>query len=123
MFEVVFVLKASKFCNLRCAYCYEHRELHVRDIMSAETLAALFAGVDAFGDYLCGCGLAPTFSFVWHGGEPLLLPPEYYRRIAELQRSAIRRYPYRNSVQTNLFGVNRASLEYALASDWEFGVS
>ncbi len=121
--ETVFVLKASKFCNLRCAYCYEHRELHVRDVMSAETLAALFAGVDAFGDYLRGRGLTPTFSFVWHGGEPLLLPPAYYRRIAEIQRSTIRCYPYRNSVQTNLFGFNRASLEYALASDWELGVS
>jgi uncharacterized protein len=121
--EFVFVVKVSKFCNLRCAYCYEHRELHVRDVMSAETLVALIAGVDAFGDYLHGRGISPTFSFVWHGGEPLLLPPDYYRHIAEMQQASIRRYAYRNSVQTNLYSFNKGSLEYVLASDWELGVS
>jgi len=38
--ETVFVVKVSKFCNLRCHYCYEHRELHVRDVMSEKTLVA-----------------------------------------------------------------------------------
>jgi uncharacterized protein len=108
---------------LRCAYCYEHRELHVRDIMPAETLAALFVQIDAFGDYLRAKGVAPGFSFVWHGGEPLLLPPDYYQRIAEMQQASIQRYAWRNSVQTNLFGFNKDSLEYVLASDWELGVS
>ena len=121
--ETTFVLKVSKFCNLRCAYCYEHRELHVRDVMPAATLAALFAEVDAFGDYLRQCGIAPSFSFVWHGGEPLLLPSNYYHRIAEMQRASIVRYPYRNSVQTNLYGFNTGSLEYVMASDWELGIS
>jgi uncharacterized protein len=95
----------------------------VRDMMAANTLASLIAGVDAFGDYLRGRGIAPTFSFVWHGGEPLLLPPDYYRRIAQLQQASIQRYPYRNSIQTNLFGVDKESLAYARASDWELGVS
>ena len=121
--EFVFVVKVSKFCNLRCSYCYEHRELHVRDIMSIETLALLFAGIDAFGDYLRGRGMPASFSFVWHGGEPLLIAAEYYRRIAEMQQESIRRYAYRNSVQTNLYSFNRASLDFVLASDWELGVS
>ena len=108
MNEIVFVIKVSKFCNLRCAYCYEHRELHVRDRMSFETLQRLFAGVDAFGDYLTALGIPPKFSFVWHGGEPLLLPPEYYRAMTALQAEHIRKYPYRNSVQTNLYGINKA---------------
>lgn len=121
--ETVFVLKVSKFCNLRCAYCYEHRELHVRDVMSAVTLGGLFAQIDAFGDDLEGRGISPSFSFVWHGGEPLLLRPDYYRRVTEMQQASIQRYPYRNSVQTNLYGFNKHSLEYVLASDWELGVS
>jgi uncharacterized protein len=121
--ETVFVVKVSKFCNLRCTYCYEHRELYVRDVMSCETLERLFAGVDAFGDELCARGIAPEFSFVWHGGEPLLLSPDYYRRMTELQQRHIHRYPYRNSVQTNLFGINRDALKFAIAAGWELGVS
>ena len=123
MQETVFVVKVSKFCNLRCHYCYEHRELSVRDVMSGETLERLFAGVDAFGDELCARGIAPKFSFVWHGGEPLLLPPEYYRRITEMQQHHIRRFAYRNSVQTNLFGINTDALKFAIAAGWELGVS
>jgi len=56
--EFVVVLKASKFCNLRCAYCYEYRELHVRDIMRMETLQRLFADVDGFGAYLNERGIS-----------------------------------------------------------------
>jgi uncharacterized protein len=121
--EFVFVVKVSKFCNLRCAYCYEHRELHVRDRMSFDTLRALFAGVDAFGDYLCALGIPPKFSFVWHGGEPLLLPPDYYREMGASQRAHIRKYAWRNSVQTNLYGINRATLAFILEDEWELGVS
>src|SRR5580658_3229476 len=103
--EFVFVVKLSKFCNLRCAYCYEHRELHVRDVMQEETLRRLFADIDTFGRYLSALGIQPKFSFVWHGGEPLLLPPEYFGRVVELQQANIREFAYRNSVQTNLFGI------------------
>ena len=123
MTELVFVVKLSKFCNLRCAYCYEHRELHVRENMGLETLGRLFADVDGFGDYLQGIGAAPKFAFVWHGGEPLLLPRDYYERIAELQQKHIRNFAYRNSVQTNLHGGVKDSLRFVLDSDWELGVS
>ncbi|MBV8798983.1 MAG: radical SAM protein [Alphaproteobacteria bacterium] len=123
MFEVVFVVKVSKFCNLRCAYCYEHRELRVRDMMREEVLEALFADVDRFGAYLRAQGIIPKFSFVWHGGEPLLLRPEYYLRIAELQKQLICNFAYRNSVQSNLHGANKESLAFVLEMDWELGVS
>src|SRR5215469_13312288 len=114
--ETVFVVKVSKFCNLRCHYCYEHRELHVRDVMADATLERLFAGVDAFGDELRARGVAPEFSFVWHGGEPLLLPPSWYERIVEGQKRHVRKFAYRNSVQTNLFGIHRGTLELVIAA-------
>jgi uncharacterized protein len=91
--------------------------------MTSATLERLFAGADSFGDELSARGIAPGFSFVWHGGEPLLLPSDYYQRIAELQQRHIRRYAYRNSVQTNLFGINAKSVEYVTAAGWDLGVS
>ena len=121
--EFVFVIKFSKFCNLRCAYCYEHRELHIHDGMDTETARRLFADVDELGTFLNRIGWCPKFSFVWHGGEPLLLPPDYYRRIAALQSENIRQFGYRNSVQTNLFGCNQESLKFVLDVGWELGVS
>jgi len=121
--EFVFVVKLSKFCNLRCAYCYEHRELHVRDIMGEETLLHLFDDIDIFGDHLAARGVSPKFSFVWHGGEPLLLPRDYFKEIAGLQQAHIRKYSWRNSVQTNLFAIDRESLKFVSDAGWKLGVS
>ncbi|HEY1614296.1 MAG TPA: radical SAM protein [Rhizomicrobium sp.] len=123
MVEITFVIKASKFCNLRCVYCYEHRELGVRDQIGIDTLEHLFAGIDAFGAWLLVRGIAPSFSFVWHGGEPLLLPPEFYEHAAEAQRRHIRRFAYRNSLQTNLFGIDQGSLAFVQQAGWHLGVS
>ena len=123
MHEFVFVVKVSKFCNLRCSYCYEHRELHVRDRLQISTLQRLFAGVDEFGRHLARLGYTPEFSFVWHGGEPLLLEADVYRKIAELQQDRIREHAWTNSVQTNLFGVDKASLKFVLDANWHLGVS
>jgi uncharacterized protein len=119
----VFVVKVSKFCNLRCAYCYEHRELHIREMMQGETLRRLFANVDTFGEHLQQSGITPTFLFAWHGGEPLLLPKDYYARISELQRSLIRRFSYGNSIQTNLYGGAGDTLRFVRDLGWGIGVS
>jgi uncharacterized protein len=91
--------------------------------MPAETVRRLFTDVGRFGTYLAARGISSKFSFVWHGGEPLLLPPGYYERIVELQQAHIRNFAYRNSVQTNLFGSNRDSLKFVLDAGWELGVS
>lgn len=91
--------------------------------MRLETLERLFADVDRYGAWLGGLGIVPKFSFVWHGGEPLLISSEYYRRIAELQTQHIQNFAFRNSVQTNLFGINKGSLKFVLDSGWELGVS
>jgi uncharacterized protein len=121
--EVVFVVKLSKFCNLRCAYCYEYGELHVRDTMRSETLNCLFTDIDRLGDHLLSLDIMPNFFFVWHGGEPLLLSPEFYRNIVDMQQRNIRRFAYRNGVQTNLHSVNRETLAHVLDSGWDLGVS
>jgi len=121
--ELVFVVKASKFCNLRCLYCYEHRELHLRDRIGEATLVQLFSGIDAFGEKLQGLGISPRFSFVWHGGEPLLLPPEFYRGVEAMQSRLIQKFPYRNGVQTNLYRGTGESVAWCLSRGWQVGVS
>ncbi len=68
-------------------------------------------------------GIQPNFFFVWHGGEPLLFSPDFYRNIADTQQRNIRRFSYRNGVQTDLFGVNQEALAYVLDSGWDLGVS
>ena len=53
----------------------------------------------------------------------MLLPRDYYEKIAELQHKHIRNFAYRNSVQTNLHGGVKDSLKFVLDAGWELGVS
>ena len=92
------VVKVSKFCNLRCDYCYEFPELGDRARMSREQAAAMF-------DNMAGYYRTKPESavhFVWHGGEPMIQEPDYFRMIFAEQRRALAGIEVENFVQTNL---------------------
>jgi uncharacterized protein len=94
-----FFIKASSYCNLRCDYCYEFPHLGDRTRMSINNVRALFANTQNSVDDL---GIEHV-DFIWHGGEPFLIPVEFYEQIDSLQaevfRSSVR---YANRAQTNL---------------------
>src|SRR6185503_8399340 len=93
------IVKVSKYCNLRCSYCYEYNELANKRRMSLEQLRAFFEHVaDTASDFG-----RDQIRFIWHGGEPLLLPPDYYHSIGQLQREILPpELKFTNHVQTNL---------------------
>ena len=97
--EIVFI--PSKLCNLRCKYCYELPLLADKRRMSGEQLQAMFRN---FAEHFTRKPTPTVIQFFWHGGEPLLLPPEYLWQAFELQRAAFEgsAVKVRNVVQTNL---------------------
>lgn len=104
-----FILKLSKLCNLRCTYCYEYDELSLADRMSIEDLDRFFA-------WLARCQPAggwPSLSFVFHGGEPLLLPHAYLEDMVASQRRHLEPagLRYVNSLQTNLTRLDNRTIE------------
>ncbi|QIS08194.1 radical SAM protein [Nocardia arthritidis] len=98
------VVKVSKFCNLRCRYCYEYPELGDRAAMSRAQVTAMYRTLREYfvaADERDGCHT--SLHFIWHGGEPLMRPAEFYRQTWADQRAIFdARTPVRNSVQTNL---------------------
>jgi uncharacterized protein len=71
------VVKASKFCNLRCKYCYEWNELAQRERMSLSLWAKILDAIRELNQRTeRATGLVPTDIIVWHGGEPTALPTE-----------------------------------------------
>ncbi|MVU82806.1 radical SAM protein [Nocardia sp. ET3-3] len=98
------VVKVSKFCNLRCRYCYEYPELGNRAAMSRAQVSAMYRTLRDHLDVVdARDGLATGLHFVWHGGEPLMQPAEFYWQTWADQREIFgERIPVRNSVQTNL---------------------
>ncbi|WP_435600744.1 radical SAM protein [Streptomyces sp. C10-9-1] len=102
--QVQFVTKVSKFCNLRCTYCYEFAELDRRERMSREQLHRMYVHLR---DYYVGKdqedGARTHLHIVWHGGEPLMIEPDYYWRTLEDQRAVFGdSLRVSNTVQTNL---------------------
>jgi uncharacterized protein len=79
MVEMV-VLQSTPFCNIDCKYCYlPDRTSKAR--MSFETIGQVFRR-------LCATGwLGKTLDVVWHAGEPLVLPVEYYAEAHRIIRA------------------------------------
>ncbi|WP_019928211.1 radical SAM protein [Nocardia sp. BMG111209] len=98
------VVKVSKFCNLRCRYCYEYPELGNRAAMSRVQLIAMYRGLrDHFRAADERDGARTALDFIWHGGEPLMQPAWFYRQTLADQREIFGNHiATSNSVQTNL---------------------
>jgi uncharacterized protein len=96
-----FVVKITKFCNLRCKYCYEYPYLDDPTKMSIEQIEAMFRNIESY------CLQNPqikVLDFIWHGGEPFVIKPDYYIKIKQLQQNILGHLDLeiQNKVQTNL---------------------
>jgi Arylsulfatase regulator (Fe-S oxidoreductase) len=103
-----FVMKVSKYCNLRCRYCYEFAYLNDKHRMPLDDLATMFRSV---ADYAEGNGV-DTVCFTWHGGEPLMVPLEYYESIKRVQEQTLQGLTVVNGLQTNLTILTERHLEF-----------
>lgn len=94
----LFVIKVSKYCNLRCDYCYEFAHLADKRRMSLDNIRAMFTNIANGIEVL----QTEQARFVWHGGEPLLIPIEFYEQVGVIQKQVLGGLPYTNALQTNL---------------------
>jgi len=117
-----YVVKISKFCNLRCTYCYEYAELGIKHRMSLDQIEAMFRHAVHYAQ----ANKLKYLNFVWHGGEPLLVPLEYYEAIGELQRKIFGdRIVFQNVVQSNLTVLTERHLDFLRSKKFftDFGIS
>ena len=89
---------AGSLCNLSCAYCYY---LDKADIyggkeprMNEEMLETVIREYIAAND-------VPEVTFNWHGGEPLVLGLDFYRKAMDLERKYADGKTVFNTLQTN----------------------
>ena len=71
------VIQPSPFCNINCDYCYLPDRSDKRR-MDSSTLRKVVKGI--FETDLVRDGI----TFVWHAGEPLAVPREWYREAYQL---------------------------------------
>lgn len=126
--EVNWVVKASKLCNLRCSYCYEWNELHRTDRIGLPQWRRLLEAVRDYHLLLresFGGERGVRSNVIWHGGEPLLLPPAYFEEVFAAEREILgaAQVDYCNVLQSNLYRVPDRTLELLEEEQVHIGVS
>jgi uncharacterized protein len=111
------VVQPTPFCNIDCRYCYLPDRTN-KAVVAEATLANLFSQVFASGWVEGGV------SVVWHAGEPLVLPIDFYRRafrlIDGLKPAGL---SLTHSFQTNGTLIDDAWCEFFAAEQISVGVS
>ncbi len=126
---IEWVVEASTFCNLRCAYCYQWDGLADRSRMPLDVWAkVLAAACDEHVHRSQRLGRPQQTRIIWHGGEPLTLPIGYLERTLELKTEAVAAAgippdEVGAAMQTNLYAISDAAIELLRRHRVGFGVS
>jgi uncharacterized protein len=104
------VMQPTTFCNLDCSYCYLPFRADDRR-MSVDVADAVAATVNDWAV------LAPRFSVIWHGGEPLSAGPDH---LAALMAPF---HGIEHHLQTNATLIDDAWCDFFVEHDIRVGVS
>jgi len=122
-------IKVTKFCNLRCTYCYEFDELSDKRRISLDGWRAILTSARWYQEHIQQRYPEQeiTTRFVWHGGEPSMLPLSYYESVLALQREVLGAENintiYHNHVPTNLYAVPPRILAFWKENQFSVAVS
>jgi uncharacterized protein len=111
------VIQPTPFCNINCSYCYlPNRDAHT--VIELSTIHNLFAKL--FDSPWMG----EAVTLIWHAGEPLVLPVDFYRRavdaIEALRPATVR---LTHSFQTNGMLITPAWCDFIVERQVRLGVS
>lgn len=113
------VLQPTSFCNINCQYCYlsEHARSLPRRI-DPGTLEQIFKTLFA------SPFLSEEVLFVWHAGEPLVLPIDFYEKALQVQqRWNLKQVRITNAIQTNATLITQKWCQFFQAHEIHVGVS
>ena len=109
------IIKSTRKCNLRCSYCHDWRSR--ANLISFEVLANVIAKALQNPQYR-------LVNFIWHGGEPLLLGQDFFRKVLTIQETFLRSNQYvTNSLQTNGTLLTEAWCAFFKRNKFNVGVS
>ncbi len=93
------IIKPTDGCNARCRYCSAAHPGQAKRM----TLSILSASFHLFADWARRYGHG-RLCFIWHGGEPLLMPRQFWKDVRAMQRDifGFSGISVVNRMQTNL---------------------
>ena len=94
---ITLVVKVTHLCNLKCDYCFYLNKNYISS--SSESL-----DINRFKEILLKTSkISENINIVFHGGEPLLMPIEYYNKVLDYQQTLEKDFSVKflNSIQSN----------------------
>ena len=108
------VVQPTPFCNINCRYCYLPARSD-KSTISLDTVRTLFEKVFSSG------WVGEELTIIWHAGEPLVMPVDFYRQAFEMIESLRpENLRLRHSIQTNGILINTEWCD--LFREWQVGV-
>jgi uncharacterized protein len=103
-------------CNMACTYCYYNEEMNSKPgTMNLELVETLLKNLAASS--------FQKIKFSFHGGEPLTIGLEYFKKIINLQKTLLKEKDYINTIQTNGTLLSYDFLQFAKENNLQIGIS
>lgn len=116
----VMIKPAGSLCNLDCNYCYY---LDKAEIYGGREPGMSLEMLEKFVKEYIDANDVQEVTFNWHGGEPLVLGLDFYRKAVELQQKYCGDKVIHNTIQTNGTLVNSDFAAFFKDNDFLVGVS
>ena len=94
----IMIKPAGSLCNLRCHYCYY---LDKAEIYGGKEPRMTLEMLETFVREYIAANDVPEVFFNWHGGEPLLMGLDFYKKAMEFQKKYAGGKIIHNTLQTN----------------------
>jgi uncharacterized protein len=111
---------AGSLCNLDCHYCYYLDKSEIYGGREPRMTEEMLENV--VREYIKANDV-PEVQFNWHGGEPLVLGLDFYRKAMDLEQKYADGKIIHNTLQTNGTLINREWAEFFRRNDFLLGVS
>lgn len=110
MNHLTIILKPTSRCNANCLYCSAWQPVKKNQRMSEKTLVTIFRRIE---EWLRFSKRKKRIKIIWHGGEPTLMPLDFFYRAIELEEKLKKSFGLRikNNIQTNLLYLDEKKLE------------
>ena len=111
---------AGSLCNLDCKYCYYLDKAEIYGGKEPRMTEAMLEKV--VQEYISANGV-PEVTFNWHGGEPLVLGLDFYRKALEFEKKYACEKVIHNTIQTNGTLLNREWARFFRENNFLVGIS